>query len=268
MLSESLFVVFRHFLSTTERANPLLVELVRDGRISDFLSGRATKAGKVVVRSAFERFDLREADGAVIRMHSHAFRHWVTTQAAAVGVDDATLARWQNREHIGDLEAYKHLTPDQRLATLKAALKRGQLRGTLADMYFAIEEDLRDVFLDDQLQAVHVTALGLCVHDFKVAPCPKALNCVKHCRDYLHDTGDGSQHGALIQLEERVTLALDQAERQQARGEADLSLNWMTELRETRAGVRSILAAGAANTGKVVQPFADRPSRFRPLTGE
>src|SRR5437879_3056322 len=100
----------------------------------------------------------------------------------------------------------------ERVATLKAALKRGQLRGRLADMYFAIEEDLRDVFLKDQLQAVHVTAFGLCVHDFKVAPCPKALNCVKQCRDFLHDTGDSGQRRALIQLEARGTLALDQAE--------------------------------------------------------
>ncbi len=200
-------------------------------------------------------------------MTSHAFRHWVTTQAAAVGVDDATLARWQNREHVGDLEAYKHLTPDQRLTTLKAALKRGQLRGMLAEMYFAIEEDLRDVFLDDQLQAVHVTSFGLCVHDFKVAPCPKALNCVKHCRDYLHDTSDSNQRRALIQLEERVTLALDQAEHQRALGEADLSVNWVADLRETREGVREIIQAGEAASGDVVQPFADHPSRYKPAIG-
>jgi hypothetical protein len=265
MLSESLFVVFRHFFAAVKGTNPLLVELVSDGQVSDFITGRARRTGRGSMRSAFDRFNLREADGSVIQMTSHAFRHWVTTQAAAVGVDDATLARWQNREHVGDLKAYKHLTPDQRLATLKAALKRGQLRGTLADMYFAIEDDLRDVFLENQLQAVHVTAFGLCVHDFKVAPCPMALNCVKHCRDYLHDTGDSSQRGALIQLEERVTLALDQAERQQALDEADLCINWVAELRDTRDGVRAILDAGGAAAGQVVRPFADRASRFKPV---
>ena len=265
MLSESLFVVFRHFLGAVEGTNPLLVELVSDATINGFLSNRSRKAGRVMDRSAFERFGLRESDGFPVQMSSHAFRHWVTTQAAAAGVDDATLARWQNREHVGDLEAYKHLTPEQRVATLKAALKRGQLRGRLADMYFAIEEDLRDVFLKDQLQAVHVTAFGLCVHDFKVAPCPKALNCVKQCRDFLHDTGDSGQRRALIQLEERVTLALDQAEQQQAAGEADLSINWVADLRETSAGVRAILDAGATAPSQVVQPFADHPSRFTPM---
>jgi hypothetical protein len=265
MLSESLFIVFRHFLAAVKGTNPLLVELVSDGQVSDFLSGRARRTGTGSTPSAFDRFGLRGANGSFIQMTSHAFRHWVTTQAAAAGVDDATLARWQNREHLGDLKAYKHLTPDQRVATLKAALKRGQLRGTLADMYFAIEDDLRDTFLENQLQAVHVTAFGLCVHDFKVAPCPKALNCVKYCRDYLHDTGDSSQRRALIQLEERVTLALDQSERQQALGEADLSINWVTELRETRDGVRAILDIRGAAAGQVVQPFADRASRFKPV---
>jgi hypothetical protein len=264
MLSESLFVVFRHFLGAVEGTNPLLVELVSDATINGFLSSRSRKAGRLD-RSAFELFGLRESDGSAVQMSSHAFRHWVTTQAAAAGVDDATLARWQNREHVGDLEAYKHVTPEQRVATLKAALERGQLRGRLADMYFAIEEDLRDVFLEDQLQAVHVTAFGLCVHDFKVAPCPKALNCVKQCRDFVHDTGDSRQRRALIQLEQRVTLALDQAERQQATGQADLSINWVADLRETRDGVRAVLDTGATTTRQIVQPFVDHSSRFTPV---
>jgi len=81
------------------------------------------------------------------------------------------------REQVGDLEAYKHLTPGERLETLKAALKNGRVKGQIAEMYFSLKEDVRDVFLENQLQAVHVTPLGLCVHDFKVTPCPKFLNC-------------------------------------------------------------------------------------------
>jgi hypothetical protein len=62
-----------------------------------------------------------------------------------------------------------------------------------------------------------------------------------------------------------VTLALDQAEQQQAAGEADLSINWVADLRETSAGVRAILDAGATAPSQVVQPFADHPSRFTPM---
>jgi hypothetical protein len=83
---------------------------------------------------------------------------------------------------MGDLEAYKHITPGERLDTLKAALTAGRVKGEIADMYFSLKDDVRDVLLEDQLQAVHVTPLGLCVHDFKVTPCPKFLNCVKDWR--------------------------------------------------------------------------------------
>ncbi len=45
----------------------------------------------------------------------------------------------------------------------------------IAEMYFSLREDVRNVFLEGQLQAVHVTPLGLWVHDFKLTPCPKFL---------------------------------------------------------------------------------------------
>jgi hypothetical protein len=126
-------------------------------------------------------------------------------------------------------------------------------------------EDVRDVFLEDQLQAVHVTAFGLCVHDFKISPCPKALNCVKFCRDFLHDTADAGQRQQLIQLEARVGLVLDQAQRQHALGENDLAESWVAEAEETRAGIRAILATAPDPGATLVQPFSDRPSRFQPL---
>jgi hypothetical protein len=82
---------------------------------------------------------------------------------------DHIIARWQGREHIEDLGAYNHLTPAERLETLKAAVKHGRIKGQVADMYFNLKENVRDIFLEGQLQAVHVTPLGLCVHDSAMA---------------------------------------------------------------------------------------------------
>jgi hypothetical protein len=135
-------------------------------------------------------------------------------------------------------------------------------------MYFSLVEDVRDVFLEDQLQAVYVTAFGLCVHDFKVSPCPKALNCVKFCRDFLHDTAAADQRQQLIQLEARVDLVLDQAQRQYALGADDLAESWVTEAEETRPGIHAILAAAPEPGTTLVQPFSDRPSRFEPLEND
>jgi hypothetical protein len=89
---------------------------------------------------------------------------------------------------------------------MKAALKHGRIKRQVADMYFNLKEDVRDIFLEGQLQADHVTPLGLCVHDFKVTPCPKFLNCVKDCEDYVLDAANKGHINNLVQLQPRTEL--------------------------------------------------------------
>lgn len=287
MLSESLFVAFRNQMhgidpdapGRARGTNPLVVESISEAVVNAFLGGHneTTEEGEpgAVLRdgrwmcmrtpSAFARFDIREKGGSIVRVTSHGFRHWLTTRAAAAGVDDATLRRWQNREHGGDLDAYKHLTPQQRIVLLKEGLVSGQIRGRLAEMYFALTDDVRDVFLENHLQAVHVTPYGLCVHDFKVSPCPKALNCLKDCNDFVHDTANADQRLQLVQLGNRTALALDQARRQRDRGEDDLSESWVADLEETQRGVAKVLSATPAADTTFVRPFVGAESRFQPL---
>jgi hypothetical protein len=263
-LSRSLFIAFRNFFNEHLETNPLLVEPVTEQTVNEFL-GRKTTSG-AARRSAFVRFGLRDEDGHFYRLHSHQFRHWVTTKAAAAGISDEVIARWQGREHIGELEAYKHLTPSERVHTLRAALQSGRTMGRIADIYFNLKDDVRDVFLEAQLQAVHVTPLGLCVHDFKVSPCPKMLNCVKDCDDYLFDTANATHRQNLVQLRERTKLSLEQVEAQKSRREADLSENWIDDAKATLSGVDRILSAKPNRGELLVRPHVGRGSRFKPLT--
>jgi hypothetical protein len=237
------------------------VENLREQALNDFLRGRVEK-GRTIMKSAFERYSIRDKKGDFYSMHSHQFRHWVTTKAAQAGVPDHVIARWQGREQVGDLEAYKHLTPGERLETLKAALKNGRVKGQIAEMYFSLKEDVRDVFLENQLQAVHVTPLGLCVHDFKVTPCPKFLNCVKDCQDYVLDTANKGHISNLVQLHKRTELILDQARQQKTRGEEDLSENWIAEAEATLSGVQRILFAASTDPPGTVRPFKNMGSKF------
>jgi integrase len=261
-LSESLFVVFRNFGHKQRQASRFLVEPLTEQTVNDFLGGR-TERERPIVRSAFERFGLTDSAGNFFKMHSHQFRHWVTTKAAIAGVPDEVIARWQGREHIGDLEAYKHLTPGDRVATLRAALESGRTKGRVAEMYFSLHDDVRDAFLEGQLQAVHVTPLGLCVHDFKVSPCPKMLNCVKDCDDYLFDTTNQVHRQNLIQLRTRTQHVLQHAEAQKSRSGVDLSENWIADAKATLAGVERILAADSTGGAPIVRPHAGRASRFQ-----
>jgi len=263
MLSETLFIQFHNAGHATRSTNPLLVEPVREQAINDFLGGRVS--GSYRTKAAFERYNIGDDHSRFFSMHSHQFRHWVTTKAAQAGVPDHVIVRWQGREHSGDLQAYKHLTPDERLATLKAALKAGRIKGQIAEMYFSLNEDVRDVFLEGQLQAVHVTPLGLCVHHFQVTPCPKFLNCVKDCEDYVLDTANAGHIKNLVQLQVRTQLALDQALQQHAKGELDVSENWIAEAQATLSGVRRILEAASAQPVAAVRPFSGKGSRFEAL---
>jgi hypothetical protein len=261
LLSGTLFIQFRNAGHATRGTNPLLVDPITEQPLNDFLGGR-TERGRTIVKSGFERYGFRNSRGDFFEMHTHQFRHWVTTKAAQAGVPDHVIARWQGREHMGDLEAYKHLTPAERLETLKSALKSGRIKGQIAQMYFSLKEDVRDVFLEGQLQAVHVTPLGLCVHDFKVTPCPKFLNCVKDCEDYVLDTSNKIHITNLVQLQARTELILDQARQQRAKGEDDLSENWIAEAEATLTGVRHILTAAEMDPATNLQPFKGKRSRF------
>jgi hypothetical protein len=261
LLSETLFIQFLNAGHANKAMNPLLVEGLHEQALNDFLGGRVEK-NRTIMKSAFERYNIRNDNGQFYEMHTHQFRHWVTTKAAQAGVPDHLIARWQGREHIGDLNAYKHLTPAERLETLKAALQHGRVKGQIAEMYFSLKEDVRDVFLEGQLQAVHVTPLGLCVHDFKVTPCPKFLNCVKDCEDYVLDTANKIHISNLVQLQSRTELILDQARQQQAKGEEDLSENWIAEVEATLTGVQHILDAASGVPAGTVQPFKGKRSRF------
>ncbi len=260
-LSETLFIRFHNAGHAVKGMNSLLVEGLDEQVLNDFLGGRVGE-GRTLMKSAFERFNIRDSNGAFYSMYSHQFRHWVTTKAAQAGVPDHVIARWQGREHIGDLGAYIHLTPAERLDTLKAALEHGRVKGQVAEMYFSLKEDVRDIFLEGQLQAVHVTPLGLCVHDFKVTPCPKFLNCVKDCEDYVLDTANKNHISNLVQLQTRTELILDRARQQKAKGEEDLSENWIAEAEATLNGVQRILEAASVEPASTVRPFKGKGSKF------
>ena len=89
MLSETLFIAFRHAFATAHMVNISLVDNVVEGTVNDFLRERSQRDGHggmhVIARSAFERFDIRERDGRIVKMTTHAFRHWVTTHCWHVG---------------------------------------------------------------------------------------------------------------------------------------------------------------------------------------
>lgn len=259
-LDRAVFIVFADEAHRARGTNRLLVGLVTQQQVGDFLG--ASNPDK---RSIFQRNGLLEETGLPISLNAHQIRHYVTSKASSAGIADAYLVRWQRREHVGDLEAYKHLTIDERVGRLRELLKAGRLQGDIASMYFNLADGERDVFLEEVVQAIHVSHLGFCVHDFNTAPCPKAMNCVRGCGSFLFDTHDQTQRQRLKDLARRNHRALQDAREALASGNGILADEWVAELEATNAGIETILAVAPSVGASTIAPFPGHQSHFQPL---
>ena len=264
MLSETLLIAFRNSFHPGRAVFPLLVQPIFISQIADFLAGGGGTA------SAFERFGIHEPDGSFCKMTSHQFRHWLNYIADKGGLPVELQSRWMGREHSRDTDAYRHATVDERLEWVKAGIQEGKLAGPKASMYFELPSAKRDRYLDGEVQAVHFTALGLCLHDFAVMPCPYHLNCVRGCADYLRVKGNESERRHLIQIQQSTERALASAKARAGAPNGGVAEPWIRHCKETLEGVRAALAVDdeteSVQAG-VAQPFRGRRSRFERTAG-
>jgi hypothetical protein len=262
MLSETLFIAYARSFHATYLANPLLVEPMTDQALRDFMVGGPGK------KSAFERFAIREESGTFCRITSHQFRHWLNDLADKGGLPVDHQTRWFGRENPRDTQAYQHANFEERLQWVKDGIRTGEIGGNIAQVYFTLPEDERDAFLEGQIQAVHFTPLGLCIHDFAIDPCPYYLNCARKCPEYLRTKGNQQERTNLIQVQRRTKQALETAQAQATTENGEMAQAWIKHYQETLAGVEAALAVDDDLTmgdGIIVQPFKNHPSRFQPL---
>ena len=234
-LSETLFIAFRNFFHATRSACPLLVEPVLLSQIADFVTCRGN------MKSAFERFGIREPNGSFCRMTTHQLRHWLNHIADKGGLPVELQTRWLGRENARDTEAYRHATVSERLEWVKAGIREGSFHGVKADIYAELSRGQREAFLEGEIQAAHFTAFGICLHDFAVTPCPFHLNCVRGCPDYLRTRGNHKEREHLIQIRTATEQALAAA-RLQAAHNAGIAEPWVRHCEQTLDGIAKALA--------------------------
>jgi hypothetical protein len=235
-LSETLLLAHRDFFSSQRGTCSLLVESLTIRHLSDFLSGRRG------VGSIFERMAICEDDGRSCRISTHQFRHWLNDLADKGGMPVEMLSRWMGRSEARDTLDYRHATVDERLTWLKAGIREGSVTGFMADVYQGLASDEREHFLDGQIQAVHVTPLGFCVHDFAVEPCPYHLNCLRGCQHYLRTKGNSQERANLIRVQDITVRALAQARQQVNGNNPALAAAWIQHHEDTLRGVAAALA--------------------------
>jgi hypothetical protein len=264
MLSETLLIAFRNAFLPGQAVCPLLVQPVVINNLANFLSGSTG------VTSVFERFDIREPDGSLSKITSHQFRHWLNYIADKGGLPVELQSRWMGREYSRDTDAYRHATVDERLEWVKAGIREGRLAGPKANMYFELPPAERNRYLDGDVQAVHFTALGLCLHDFAVAPCPYHLNCVRGCADYLRVKGSKTERRHLVQIQESTEWALASAKTYATGPNGRIAEPWIRHCEETLEGVRAALAIDYEpdpECSGVMRPFPKGRSKFQKAVG-
>lgn len=239
MLSETLLIAPKHFFHGSKPTLSLLVEPLSVGQMNDFLGSRGN------MKSAFERFDIREDDGSFCRISSHQLRHWLNDVADKGGLPIDVLTRWMGRDYAQDTEAYRHATVDERLEWVRRGMRQKTFGGMVASVYFALPEAEREAFLEGQVQAVHFTAMGLCLHDFAVEPCPYHLNCLRGCPDYLRTRGNWHERQHLLEIRENTLQALADARQQVQEGRQNLAEAWVAHHEATLQGVEAALALDA-----------------------
>jgi hypothetical protein len=260
LLSETLLIAFRHFFKPGA-TSILLVEPLSFGTINHFLSSSSWG------RSVFERFNIQEENGSYCKVTSHQFRHWLNDIADKGGLPIDLQTRWMGRQHANDTKAYLHSTVEERLTWLKEGIREGKICGPVARVYFELPADERDEFLEGQIQAVHITPMGICIHDFAINPCPYHLNCARGCSEYLRTKGDQRERAYLIQVKRKTEKALDAVTEQVITENGETALAWIQHYKETLAGTEAALAVDddpAVPEGSIVRPFDGKPTRFQP----
>jgi hypothetical protein len=274
MLSQSLFVVFKNFIGAlqegkgTRRLIRLLVEPITQQQVRAFLIGVHLRDGTVNQRSAFERFNLRDPQtGEVLQLNAHQCRHWITHNAVRGGIPIRDMARWHGRERLDDVFTYIHMTSTERIEWVRHKLEAGELKGPFVDYYFSLADDVKDLFLEGRLAAIHVTHMGLCLHDFTLSPCKYKLACLsgRGCPEYVFDPSDTKQRTTLVQLVGRTKTALDQAQAKAKTSDPALAESWVQDAQSTIDNAERVLSSVPAGGNSLMRPFVEQPTKFQPI---
>jgi hypothetical protein len=93
-------------------------------------------------------------------------------------------------------------------------LLSGEIIGPIADAANQLSPIDAKEFIATQVNAVHHTPYGLCLHDFAQNPCDKHLNCLSGCKEFHRTKGDQNERTNLKILKSQTTIALDQAKKE------------------------------------------------------
>jgi hypothetical protein len=146
-------------------------------------------------------------------------------------------------------------------------LEKLNSRYSFVDYYFSLADDVKDLFLEGRLAAIHVTHMGLCLHDFTLSPCKFKLACLsgRGCPEYAFDPSDTKQRTNLVQLVGRTKTALTQATAKAKTTDPALAESWVEDAQSTIVNAERVLSSVPAGENSLVRPFVGQPTKFQAI---
>ncbi|TPG55488.1 hypothetical protein EAH89_14655 [Roseomonas nepalensis] len=247
-VSKQLFLTCLNMFHSVRGEIPAIVLPVTNANVADFLTSRLT------MRTVFDRFGFKEADGSLMNMRSHQFRHWLNTLAQQGGMGQMEIARWSGRKDVGQNAAYDHTSGFELAERARAHLAGGKLVGPIARVHDRLPLADRKAFRDSQLATAHTTDLGMCTNDWSLAPCMEHGSCAA-CPQHLLVKGDAVRRARAEVLLEEHEFLLAGAEAE-AGEETYGANNFVAHHKRMRDALRSALEVhgdNAVEDGTLVQ---------------
>ncbi|HCG8418238.1 TPA: hypothetical protein NJ548_003596 [Vibrio parahaemolyticus] len=238
VVSESLCLVRENELSCEFGTKPYswLIPDVND--FNKVLGSDVSREGKEFRESLFSRMGITGPNNSPIQITTHQIRTWLSTMAERGEMDSLDLAMFAGRTRIQDNKAYDLRTPEEREATARAVLnipKDSVLslpkdNGLRAIEAVKVGVPITYEMLGDKnrVGAAQPTGWGVCEHDWTMAPCTKAGDCVA-CKDHACIKGLPKSLERLRKLEVAQTkefeISVDASRRGEYGSEAWLKFN-------------------------------------------
>ncbi|RKF14561.1 hypothetical protein DBZ36_16910 [Alginatibacterium sediminis] len=207
--------------------------------VNEFNTALGSSDSRTEVKdSIFEQLNIRNEDGSSIAISTHQIRTWLSTMAERGEMDSLDLAMFAGRTRIQDNKAYDLRTPEEREATARAVLnipkdsvlslpKDNGLRAIEA-VKVGVPITYEMLGNKSRVGAAQPSGWGVCEHDWTMAPCTKAGDCVS-CKDHACIKGLPKSLERLRNLEVAQTkefeISVDACSRGEYGAEAWLKFN-------------------------------------------
>lgn len=162
------------------------------------------------VKSLWQKHGYRLKSGEPVALTTHKARHWLSTMAESGGMDALKLAQWAGRAKIRDNEAYDHRTEEEKADQVVALMELDASNVNILDkIKYRIPVMFEDIGKDLAGSAI-VTELGICEHDYAMAPCQRAGDC-ETCKEMVCIKGFSDSLELLKKREKEVESQLNKA---------------------------------------------------------